>query len=127
MPDRSSEAALDQIIRSGNRFHWKMGDDYRIGDNWFLTGDGSRISVIAGWGTYCSPRPGWPLEWGGAAEDYEGPFDRVEAWLPEHSDPESTDVTGLREWIAAHGGLVAGPVGTESDLSDVAAKDEADA
>lgn len=72
----SPEAAFDAIIEHGNRFRYRSNEQHRDGANWFSTGDGSRISVIAGWGTYCSPRPG-PL--GGVPEDYEGPFTSVEA------------------------------------------------
>lgn len=109
---------LAAIIERGNRHYPRAGDpsSWR-GPNWFKTGDGSKISVIAGWGTYCQPRPDWPAKWGGAPADYAGPFRAVEAWLPGQDDPEAIDVDDLRAWIAEHGGLVAGPVDAEAQLS----------
>jgi hypothetical protein len=110
---------LAAIIAHGNRSYrsYRSAEPYQRGPNWFKTGDGSKISVIAGWGTYCRPRPDWPTEWGGVAADYAGPYRAVEAWLPGHDDPEEIDVDDLRAWIAEHGGLVAGPTDSESDLS----------
>ena len=43
-------SALDDIIARGNRGHVK-------GPNWLLCADGYSLSVIAGGGTYCQPRP----------------------------------------------------------------------
>lgn len=115
-PSAAAESGLDEIIAHGNRFYYRSRDPYRRGPNWFRTADGSHLSVVAGWGTYCSPRPDWPADWGGVAADYEGPFTAVEAWLPGHDDPESIDVDDLRKWIAEHGGLVAGPMKSEGEL-----------
>ena len=111
------DQGLEAIIQHGNRHYPRDYDVTRWrGPNWFKTGDGSKISVIAGWGTYCHPRPDWPSEWGGVDKMYAGPYQAVEAWLPDEDDPRQIDVAELREWIAAHGGLVDGPADTESSL-----------
>lgn len=119
--------ALQQIFKHGNRFRWNVADkEMRRGANWFLTGDGTKISVIAGWGTYCSPRP----DFLGENVGYEGPYATVEAWLPKtevtcptcgHTEttddqPASISVPELLAWIEDHGGLVAGPAFSERDL-----------
>jgi len=44
--------------------------------------DGFTMSVIAYASAYCTPRPGWPEEWGGVDEDYAGPFTHVEVGFP---------------------------------------------
>jgi len=44
--------------------------------------DGFEISVQASWAHYCSPRPNYPKEYGGAEKDYAGPFTHVECGFP---------------------------------------------
>lgn len=61
-------ALLEQIIAHGNRGE---GAKFWTRDNWITCADGTRISVIAGWGAYCSPS---------GDGDYPGPYTRVEAW-----------------------------------------------
>ena len=39
--------------------------------------DGVTLSVVAGAGSYCSPRPGF-----GSSRDYEGPYTAVEVGFP---------------------------------------------
>ena len=44
--------------------------------------DGFTMSVIAYEGTYCTPRPGYPVTMGGADAGYTGPFTEVEVGFP---------------------------------------------
>lgn len=98
-------------------------------NNWITCKDGFRMSVIASWACYCSPRPDWPVDWGGAGEgvDYTGPFTHVEVGLPseqpepwdqwsgywEHSEHELDPTSGVyayvpvqmvRDLVELHGG-----------------------
>lgn len=43
--------------------------------------DGFTLSVQAGSGSYCEPRPDWPFG-GGAPADYEGPYTAAEVGFP---------------------------------------------
>lgn len=82
---------FDDIIATGNRGH-RMVDN-----NWIECVDGFRLSVLAGGGTYCTPRPVfcschfdlgfeplepglfWPHE---VVHDYPGPYTHVEVGFP---------------------------------------------
>jgi len=83
-------AALEAIIEHGDRDR-----NYRTTHSDTINcADGFRVSVIAGVGCYCTPRPG--LEWnGGVAEDYSGPYTEVEVGFPS-ARPEPWDQ--WREW-----------------------------
>lgn len=79
---------LDDIIAHGNRQLAPL----RAGPNWIECRDGFRVSVIAGFGCYCLPRHGW----GGASEDYSGPYHAVEVGFPS-ARPEPWDE--WRQWV----------------------------
>lgn len=55
--------------------------------NWITCADGFKLSVIAGGGAYCQPRPGDPPEWGGVPDDYPGPYTAVEVGYPSGPVP----------------------------------------
>jgi hypothetical protein len=82
---------LDEIIANGNRGHY----GYR--DNSIITcADGFQMSVIAGGGTYCAPRPTFcgcayrhlsdkfvtAAGYKDAEHDYPGPYTHVEVGFP---------------------------------------------
>ncbi|MET0716374.1 MAG: hypothetical protein ABWY57_15825 [Mycetocola sp.] len=89
--------------------------------NKIKTTDGFSMSVIAGGGAYCSPRPGF-----GTDDDYEGPYTHVEVGFPTQRpepwaeweayaenphDPTDTvyswvPVESVAALIALHGGEV---------------------
>src|SRR6478609_3281407 len=101
---------LEEIIAHGNRAAFNPAATYserRKNDapNWLRLGDGTVISVIAGWGTYCSPTPG-DSPYDDVPEDYPGPYTHVEAWLPSQSDPRRYRVSYLRGYVTKHGGVV---------------------
>lgn len=103
---------LDVIIGYGNRraFLCSTGEHTgRHGRNVIQCRDGFIVSVIAGQGTYCRPRPslieqpeGW---WGGETSPrYRGPYTQVEVGYPSQR-PEPWDQWGQyaqdgeqREW-----------------------------
>ena len=76
------------------------------------------LSVIAGGGTYCYPRPGYctcpleaygmepisPSDDGDVPHDYPGPYVGVEVWLEGADKPESMSADTVRAIVAAHGG-----------------------
>jgi hypothetical protein len=71
-----------------------------MGPNWFECADGTRLSVVAGGGTYCTPRPEF-----GADPEYSGPFTAVEVWWPDAGEPEGfVDVDLVKAFVAEHGG-----------------------
>lgn len=74
---------LDAIAEHGNKAPFRPYATYpeRVRPNWIECWDGFRLSVIAGPGTYCSPRPDWPFE-RGAPADYQGPYTAVEVGMP---------------------------------------------
>ena len=94
---------LESIIATGNR-GWQAGPGQLMPNSHIECVDGYRISVIAGGGVYCSPRPalafqgadgqsltGLPLSpmFGETRHDYPGPFHAVEvAVLEGHPAPE---------------------------------------
>lgn len=82
---------LEQIIKAGNRPH-------RDTPNRITCADGFTLSVIAGPGTYCSPRPallqGLPDGLvSDAPSDFPGPYTAVEVGFPS-ARPEPWD-----EWV----------------------------
>lgn len=120
----STVSLLERIIATGNKPRFRPPySDYRPGDNMIRCVDGFQVSVIAGPGCYCAPRPDWPFE-GGTAEDYPGPYTEVEVGFPtERPEPwetwaeraENADsptdtvysyvpVELVRALVAAHGG-----------------------
>lgn len=83
---------LDSIIASGNRGHQGPGV---VGESTVRCADGFSMSVIAGGGTYCHPRPTLCLHLPGhemvhepdgildnVVHDYPGPYDMVEVGFP---------------------------------------------
>lgn len=82
---------LEHIIAHGNRGHVGFGDGNRV-----TCADGTTLSVIAGGGTYCSPRPAMctcgfsasgnslpvTLFHNEVSHDYPGPYDLVEVGFP---------------------------------------------
>jgi hypothetical protein len=77
---------LETIITSGNR-RLTPGAHSRFGQNWITCKDGFKVSVIAGEGTYCLPRPNW---FNGIPSDYPGPYTHVEVGMPSEK-PEPWD------------------------------------
>jgi hypothetical protein len=124
-------SVLENIIANGNR-----APLYPLGAEWdgdrtnrIVCKDGFTVSVIAGDGTYCCPRPDsyyrvGGLNLGDVPGDYPGPYTAVEAGFPsvrpepwgkwsEYCDDgdKPTDtvyayvpVELVRELVAAHGG-----------------------
>lgn len=108
---------LQSIIDHGNRGH------NHADNNHFTCADGFRLSVLAGGGTYCRPRPQLCCicgEGGGpstrtygsqVSHNYPGPYTSLEvadlAELDRTGDGISMlTVTELHLLIASHGGLV---------------------
>ena len=121
---------LERIITEGTKAHLNL-DRGMVSDwmarsklkpsNMIHCADGFTMSVTAGDGCYCSPRPGW---FDGTPETFEGPYSAVEVGYPssrpepwgdweqccENPDaPTSTvygyvPVTLVRALVAAHGG-----------------------
>lgn len=86
---------LDAVIATGNRGHFWTGTP-----SYITCADGFTVSVIAGGGTYCTPRPPMcmcavdddfaPLPWDGVGHDYAGPYSHVEVGFPS-AQPEPWD------------------------------------
>lgn len=117
---------LDQIAAVGTN-HWTR-DGLQIRStlsNKIRCADGFTLSVIAGWGTYCSPRPG-PCGYDEAPNDYAGPYFEVEVGFPsqrpepwssvweelaeDYTKPTDTvyayvPMDVVRALVNAHGGL----------------------
>ena len=111
---------LDHIAAHGNRSSRPGGR----GDNTIVCRDGFKLSVIAGQGTYCTPRPDWPFADNPVPADYPGPYTHVEVgypsqrpepwaeWAQYAEDPEKptgtvyayVPVEMVRALVAAHGG-----------------------
>ena len=115
---------LEHIIANGNR----TSDPDKIrslrGANKIRCADGFEMSVIAGEGTYCSPRPDRYGLIGDVPGDYAGPYSAVEVGFPsqrpepwdewqeygEKDDDPTATVYGyvpvqlVRALVAAHGG-----------------------
>lgn len=84
---------LDNIVERGNQ-----GPDYmRTLQNDITCVDGFALSVIAGRGTYCTPRPDWPFE-GGTSADYSGPYTHVEVGFPSERPEPWEPVDGPECW-----------------------------
>jgi hypothetical protein len=85
---------LERIIARGNRGPYTPGN-YESGPNWITCADGFKVSVIAGNGAYCSPRPSFtslPFP-GEVSQDYPGPYTHVEVGFPSER-PEPWDGEG---------------------------------
>lgn len=130
---------LEDVIEHGNRFNIIVtGPDGRMTVDEAIAvradrermstikcRDGFSLSVIAGWGTYCDPRPDYePNLIGNAPPTYEGPFTMVEVGYPSRKprpwrrwrkfaeDPKSptgtvyayVPVEMVRKLVARHGG-----------------------
>ncbi|MBF4625509.1 hypothetical protein [Clavibacter sp. VKM Ac-2872] len=115
---------LDRIEAAGTR----DSDFKRTNDNQITCQDGFGLSVVAGYGAYCEPRPDWPGS--GAPRDYPGPYARVEvgfpterpepwaewdAWCEDPASPTETvydfvPVAAVRALIELHGGEAVGEV-----------------
>lgn len=80
-------ALLERIIAHGNR-----GANHGVSR--VICRDGFRVSVIAGAGTYCAPRPSLLedrlLDADDVAHDYPGPYTHVEVGFPS-ARPEPWD------------------------------------
>lgn len=120
---------LEHVIAHGNKVSTAKlrAGTGRQGNNWVTCYDGFKFSVIAGPGTYCTPRPplipGLPYT-GNADPEYPGPYTEVEvgfpterpepwdAWEPHCEDPDDptqtvygyVSVDLVRLLVAAHGG-----------------------
>ena len=122
-------SALESTIAHGNRGHYGNARGNRI-----TCADGFSLSVIAGGGTYCSPRPTLcSCAYGGepltpfdddVACSYPGPYRTVEVgfpserpepwvdWVDHCEDPETptstvygqVPVDVVRALVASHGG-----------------------
>lgn len=79
--------SLKEIVEKGN-----SAVQVNSVDNWIACKDGFKMSVIAGPGAYCIPRPDWrPME-GEAVFGYEGPYTHVEVGYPsEQPEPWEGD------------------------------------
>ncbi len=96
-----AETLFDAIVRRGNRpplsgvlYRDPRFDDIANRDNWITCADGFRLSVIAGDGAYCRPRPSRMPILGDVASDYTGPYHAVEVGYPsERPEP----------WACPHG------------------------
>lgn len=94
-----------RIFERGNRQRPALKDGtyqrYETGPNWFRCADGTWLSVIAGWGTYCAPRPMFT-----APDDFAGPFVAVEAWFVGDVDPTpGVPAATIWAYVNEHGGL----------------------
>ena len=118
---------LDAIAAHGNRGHATDSINAPRGGSQIRCADGSVLSVIAGGGTYCQPRPAMctcslrgelepfastPLQWE-VAHDYPGPYTHVEVmpiegdWPAEWFDGDSVAtvaVENVRAEFAKRGG-----------------------
>jgi hypothetical protein len=85
--------SLEQIIAHGTR-----DADYRpTQENWLICADGFKLSVIAGTGAYCTPRPDWPFG-EGAPADYPGPYAAVEVGFPSERPEPWEPIDGALYW-----------------------------
>ena len=113
---------LEEIIAAGTPVRDKR--------NWIKCVDGFKMSVIANWGAYCTPRPAFPsiptMSGHEVEADYPGPFTAVEVGYPSQcpepwedwaefcESPESPTETVygyvpvgmVRALVALHGGEV---------------------
>jgi hypothetical protein len=117
--------ALEKIIAEGNRPAYTPFETYDArleasASNNIVCADGFTLSVIAGAGTYCSPRPDLIED----MEGFTGPFTAVEVgfpsdrpepwseweeWCESPENPTSTvygqvPVAAVRALVALHGG-----------------------
>ncbi|WP_328313143.1 hypothetical protein OG432_24690 [Streptomyces sp. NBC_00442] len=75
-------STLDRIAASGNSQYDEAGN--RVIPNRIVCADGFSLSVIAGSGNYCTPRPalGGFTFGSNAPSDYPGPYTEVEVGFP---------------------------------------------
>lgn len=94
----------------------------RLGHNWIVCKDGFTVSVIAGYGTYCLPRPSFTASmdfpdtlgiFGNVPFGYSGPYRAFELGMPsarpEPWEPWSQFCDG-DDWQDAVFGYVPGPL-----------------
>jgi hypothetical protein len=94
---------LEQIIAHGNRtlsLQRLRTRGYRDLPNWITCADGFKLSVIAGGGAYCSPRPGLS-PYDDVPDDYPGPYVAVEVGYPSER-PEPWHCTAWRDGYDSH-------------------------
>lgn len=133
MTNDTELTGLERIFAGGNRTDFDYENETAeqwdarrkaLPSNEIICADGFSVSVIAGWGTYCSPRPDW---FNNVPRSYAGPYYEVEVGYPT-ARPEpwgdwaeycenDTDPTGavyacvpiemVRALVASHGGQVA--------------------
>lgn len=116
---------LDEIAGTANGVLSEKYTGKISAGNWIHCPDGFKVSVITGYGTYCTPRPGgfFGTE-DDAPDDYTGPFTHVEVGFPSEkpepwgkwqefcespADPTGTvyayvPVELVRDLLAAHSG-----------------------
>lgn len=91
--------ALERIIAEGNV-------DRSSNSNWLRCADGFRLSVIAGRGAYCKPRPAFDprqrlpdaLRMYDVPSDFPGPYTHVEVGYPS-TRPEPWSPVGVDRWL----------------------------
>jgi hypothetical protein len=96
-------SVLEQIVAHGNRTLnlRALRDRTRVETpNWITCADGFKLSVIAGGGAYCSPRPGLSL-YDDVPDDYPGPYAAVEVGYPSER-PEPWHCTGWADGFDSH-------------------------
>ena len=90
---------FEQIVATGNRTPWfenEKEEEWKarrsvLPTNKIRCADGFTLSVIAGAGTYCTPRPACPYGGNEVSEDYPGSYTEVEVGYPsERPEPWST-------------------------------------
>ena len=98
---------LDDIAAHGNLFA-------RDWESTITCADGFKLSVVAGFAAYCTPRPGY----GDVPRDYPGPYRAVEVMVDDDSCPDGwqeyesggiyafVPVELVRAYVEAHGGEV---------------------
>lgn len=105
-----SDVDLETIFAHGNR-HGPYGadgkvsdDNLRMGPNVVVCRDGFIMSVIAGWGAYCSPRPGMlpghssPPGFYDVPYGYPGPYREVECGFPSERPEPWERLDGEHYW-----------------------------
>lgn len=81
---------LEAVIQHGTTTYVNGHIIRRVADTHIVCKDGFTASIIAGWGVYCSPRPGG-LYSNDVSEEYAGPYTHVEVGYPSER-PEPWDV-----------------------------------
>lgn len=81
---------LYAIVAEGNQPPMRPPYGPKRHDNWVHCADGFKVSVLAGEGAYCSPRPSDSSILGQVPADYPGPYTEVEVGFPSER-PEPWD------------------------------------